>query len=109
MALVMNLFYTGKDGSAQAFVREMEASGLAESIRREPGNVMYRYYQPLDDPDTVLLIDGWADQAALDAHHATPMMAQLSALRDKYDLHMRSERYVTDDAAPETDAAFLRP
>lgn len=109
MAIVMNLYYTGKNGSARAFAREMEESGVAAAIREEPGNLKYDYFQPLDDPETVLLIDAWADQAALDAHHATPMMGQLAALRDKYDLHMRAERYLSDEeGAPDRDAAFLR-
>ena len=42
----------------------------------------------------MLLIDRWRDQAALDAHHKTPMMAQIAVLRKKYNLKMRVERYV---------------
>ena len=42
----------------------------------------------------MLLIDRWRDQAALDIHHKTPMMAQIAALRKKYNLKMRVERYV---------------
>lgn len=67
------------------------------AIRVEKGNEKYQYFQPLDDPETILLIDSWRDQAALDSHHASPMMAQLAALREKYDLHMRVERYKSDD------------
>ena len=35
------------------------------------------------------------------------MMARIAALREKYGLHMRAERYVSADA-PERDAQFLR-
>ena len=57
--------------------------------------------------ETVLLIDQWKDQKALDAHHASPMMKQLAQLRDKYDLHMRVERMETiDDLA--SDHVFIR-
>ena len=42
----------------------------------------------------VHLIDSWRDQAAIDAHHASPMMATITALREKYDLHMTVERFV---------------
>lgn len=109
MAITMNLYYTGTDGSALAFAREMESSGTANAIRAREGNLAYRYFQPLDDPETVLLIDSWRDQKALDEHHASPMMATIAELRDKYDLHMRAERYVSDDAGlPDRDAAFLR-
>ncbi len=96
----------GSNGSARAFVAEMEASGIAAEIRKEPGNLRYQYFQPLDDPETVLLIDSWADQAAIDAHHASPMMARLAALREKYDLHMTAERFVSEDLG--SDDRFIR-
>ena len=84
----------------------MEASGVADSIRKEPGNLRYQYFSPLDDPETILLIDSWTDQATIDAHHASPMMAKLSALREKYDLHMTAERFVSDSIG--TDEQYLR-
>ena len=43
MAITVNLRYTGKDGSAKKFTEEMEASGTAQAIRREPGNLRYEY------------------------------------------------------------------
>ena len=104
--ITVNLYYTGRDGSARRFAEEMERSGIAAAIRAEQGNLCYRYFQPLDDPETVLLIDSWVDQAAIDAHHASPMMAQLAALREKYDLHMDVQRF-TDDEYPD-DERFIR-
>ena len=107
MAITVNLYYTGKDGAARRFAEEMTSSGTAGAIRAETGNLRYEYFFPMDDPETVLLIDSWADQAALDAHHASPMMGAIAALREKYDLHMRVERYVSDEA-PDRDDAFIR-
>ena len=104
--ITVNLYYKGSNGSARAFAEEMEASGIAANIRREPGNLRYQYFQPLDDPETVLLIDSWTDQAAIDAHHASPMMTQLAALREKYDLHMAVERFVSEDIGK--DERFIR-
>lgn len=108
MAITVNIYYTGENGSARAFAEEMLASGTVADIRAEEGCLRYEYFQPLDDPETVLLIDSWKDQAALDAHHASPLMDAIAKLRDKYDLHMRVERYVSDDATPAADAAFIR-
>lgn len=96
MSLVVNLYYTGKNGSARKFAEEMVASGLVEQIRAEEGNERYEYFFPMEDPETVLLIDKWRDQAALDFHHKTPMMAQIAALREKYHLRLRVERYVSE-------------
>lgn len=57
-----------------------------------------KYWQSLEDPETVLLIDAWENQEAIDAHHASEMMQTLASLRDKYDLHMTAERYISDEA-----------
>lgn len=37
------------------------------------------------------------------------MMEKITKLREKYDLHMKVERYVSDeDGIPETDKAFIQ-
>ena len=107
MSITINIYYTGRDGAARAFADEMVAAGVVADIRAEEGNLRYEYFCPLDDPETVLLIDSWRDQAALDVHHASPMMSRIAELRDKHDLHMHVERFVSDDAAPE-DSQFVR-
>ncbi len=106
--ITVNLYYTGKDGAARAFAREMEESGTAGAIRAEDGNLRYAYFLPMDDPETVLLIDQWRDQAAIDAHHASPMMGKIAALREKYDLHMKAERFLSDNSLPEKDLKFIK-
>ncbi len=109
MSIVMHLYYTGTGGSARRFAEEMTAGGTVQAIRAEDGNEQYAYFFPMEDAETVLLIDAWRDQKALDAHHASPMMAQIARLRDAYDLHMRAERCQTaEQPAPAGDAAFLR-
>lgn len=109
MSITVNLRYKGKNGSALAFAKEMTESGTVAAIRAEAGNLRYAYYQDLEDPETILLIDQWENQEAIDIHHASPMMKTLAALRDKYDLHMSAERYISDEEGmSETDKAFLR-
>lgn len=87
-------------------MEEMEKSGTAAAIRAEKGNLRYDYFFPANDPETVLLIDSWENQEAIDVHHASPMMETLAELREKYDLHMTVERYVSDDS--EVDSEFIR-
>jgi len=107
--ITVNLYYTGTNGSARAFAEEMVQSGTVAAIRAEDGNVRYEYFFPMDDPETVLLIDQWRDQTAIDPHHASHMMAQIAALREKYDLHMKVERFVSDDSGlPEQDMKFIK-
>ena len=106
MNITMNLYYTGKDGNALKFVKEMEESGTAAAIRAEKGNLRYEYFVSVDDPETVLLIDSWTDQEALDVHHASAMLNTIARLREKYDLHMKAERYSKSEQ--EEDPSFLR-
>lgn len=109
MAITVNIYYSGKNGNAKLFAKEMTSGGVVGDIRREAGNLRYEYFFPMEDEETVLLIDSWADQASLDAHHASPMMGQITKLREKYDLHMRVERYVSGSGdVPPQDQAFVR-
>ena len=108
MSLTINIYYTGENGNARKFAEEMEQSGTAAAIRAEKGNLKYEYFYPLNDKETVLLIDSWENQEAIDAHHQTPMMDKITELRNKYDLHMRVERYVSNEDIPNKDKAFIR-
>ncbi len=106
--ITVNIYYTGKNGAARAFAEEMTRSGVVSAIRAEEGNLRYEYFFPMEDPETVLLIDRWRDQEAIDAHHASPMMGQIAALREQYDLHMKVERFLSDDTLPERDLKYIK-
>lgn len=109
MAISVNLYYKGEKGNARKFAQEMIESGTVAAIRAEEGNIRYEYFIPIDAPETVLLIDAWRDQAAIDVHHASPMMRKISELREKYDLHMEAERFVSDvDGLPNEDMKYIR-
>ena len=109
MSVTVNIYYTGEQGSARRFAEEMTESGTVAEIRAEEGNLRYAYFFPMEDPETVLLIDQWTDQAAIDRHHSSPMMGKIAALREKYGLHMRVERYRDDEAGfSAQDQAFIR-
>ncbi len=94
MSFTINIYYTGENGSARKFAEEMVEKGVVDRVRAEKGNQKYEYFFPMDDPETVLLIDRWESQEALDIHHKSPMMKEIAELRDKYHLHMRVEQYV---------------
>ena len=108
MSISVNLFYKGKNGAAKKFAEEMISSGTVEAIRKEPGNIGYDYFISMEDEETLLLIDKWENQEAIDRHHASPMMAKITELREKYDLHMTVERYVAQEDLPDKDKKFIR-
>ena len=95
MSITVNIYYTGQNGSARRFAEEMTESGIVDAIRGEEGNLRYEYFYPMNNTETVLLIDTWRDQAALDKHHASPMMSEIAALRETHDLHMKVERFIS--------------
>ena len=107
MAITVNIYYTGKNGNARKFVEEMIASGTVDEIRIEDGNIRYEYFVPVYNDDTVLLIDSWENQKALDNHHSTSMMEKIIELREKYDLHMKVERYISEEL-PSSDTHYVR-
>lgn len=107
MSITVNIYYTGENGNARKFADEMENTGVAGRIRNEEGNLRYEYFYPKNDEETVLLIDSWKDQTAIDRHHESPMMQEIMTLREKYDLHMKVERYTSLDM-PDGDSRFVR-
>lgn len=109
MSITINIYYSGENGAARKFAEEMENSKTAAAIREEKGNLRYDYFFPMAEPETVLLIDSWESQEAIDLHHASPMMEKITELRLKYDLHMKVERYLSDEGgAPESDSRFIK-
>ena len=96
MSIIVNLYYTGQNGNARKFAEEMTARGIVDAVRAEEGNERYEYFFPMEDAETVLLIDRWKNQEALDIHHKSEMMKQIAELRDKYKLRLRVERYVDE-------------
>ena len=108
--ITINIRYTGENGGARAYVKEMEESGIAARIRSVEGCLRYEYFFPADDPEGLLLIDEWADQEALNRYHSSPMMQEASALREKYGLAGRKvTMYKPIVPAPREDARKMPP
>lgn len=93
MSITVNILYTGTNGNAKKFAEEMVSKAIVDTIRSEVGNEKYDYYFPMNDPESVLLIDRWKNQKAIDFHHKSEMMKQIAELRKKYQLKMKVERF----------------
>ena len=96
MSITRIVYYTGDNGSARRFVRDMEESGAASLIRREDGNERYEYFYSASDRETVMLVDQWRDQDAINVHENSLMKKDVLALRKEYGLSMRIERYYSE-------------
>ena len=106
MSVTIHIFYSGKNGNAMKFMNEMISSGIVDEIKKEEGNLRYEYFFPIDDNETVLLIDCWKNQEALDIHHKLPLMKEIMDLREKYDLHMVVEKY--ESISDDKDEKYIR-
>ncbi len=93
MSLTINIYYTGQNGNAKKFAEEMISSGIVNKVRLEEGNERYEYFFPMEDKETVMLIDRWKNQEALDLHHKSEMMKEIAELRNKYELKMKVEKF----------------
>lgn len=108
MSITVNIYYSGEGDSARKFAEEMISSGTVDAIRKEDGNLRYEYFFPMNDENTVLLIDSWKDQESIDVHHQSEMMNVIFQLREKYDLHMKVERYYSDTQIPQQDEKYIK-
>ncbi|MGB3771631.1 MAG: putative quinol monooxygenase [Rhodococcus sp. (in: high G+C Gram-positive bacteria)] len=62
----------------EGFDEVLEAMrGLAEKTREEDGCIEYHVFTSNAAPDTIVTTELWRDQAALDAHMASPHMADI--------------------------------
>ena len=104
--LTVLIRYKGKGDAAKRFVEEMISSGIVSDIRNEDGNLRYEYFFPQEEDGSVLLVDSWANQEALDRHHELPLMGKIKELREKYDLHMEVEKY--ESLYDEKDEKYIR-
>ena len=48
MAITINIYYAGTNGSARKFAEEMVTNGIVDEIRAEEGNLKYEYYLPMN-------------------------------------------------------------
>ena len=49
MSITINIYYSGKNGAARSFAKEMTSSGVVAAIRAERGNLQYEYFYSMDD------------------------------------------------------------
>lgn len=50
---------------------------FVEPAHLEEGCLYYDLYQKIDDPNTVYIIDGWANQEAVNSHANNPHVAKV--------------------------------
>ena len=84
------------DAATQKAIVEM-----VRASRAEDGCLDYAFARDLADPDTLVLFERWRDRAALEAHGASPHMAEFQKVMAANPPTSREIRlYETDDGQP---------
>ena len=93
MNVVINVHYRGSGGSARRFVEDMVSEGGLEAVRADGGCIGYEYFVSSEDPDSIVLIEHWRDEAALEAHASSKNMKRIGSLKDRHGLSATVEKF----------------
>jgi len=66
VSMILYAEFTAKPGSESQV--ETLISGLADQVRREPGNTEFTVYQERDNPRKFFVFEQYLDEASFDAH-----------------------------------------
>ena len=66
MPMILYAEFTAKPGSESQV--ETLISGLAEKVRREPGNTEFTVYRERDNPRKFFVFEQYLDEASFEAH-----------------------------------------
>lgn len=86
--------YKTLPGKAEAFFKAITENGIAAGVRQEPGNKGYSFYLPLEEKDTLVLIEKWDNEAAADEHGGTENVKKMAAIKPNYVLETVAIRYI---------------
>lgn len=82
--VVVGAKITCKAGKRDEFIRL--AQPCIAATRKEAGCIFYTLYASTDNAVDLLYYELWESRAALDAHIASPHMAEFAAIKEKHDL-----------------------
>lgn len=90
--LNMVVYYHCKRGLRGEFINALERENLAKLCRAEHGCVQYEYFIPLEDADTLLLLEKWETEDAQSVHVTMPHFKVLSGLKEQFVERVEIER-----------------
>ncbi len=77
MAFILNVTYTMKPGLRAEFLREVSEHGIQKAVLAEEGCLQYQYFEAVDEPDKLLLVERWTERKAQEVHMTQPHMVPL--------------------------------
>lgn len=76
--------YTLFEGKRESFYRTINDAEIPQASRAEKGCHAYAYFFAAENPDELLLIEKWQDQASLDAHKLSEHFLKLQGLKQDF-------------------------
>ena len=74
---------------------------MIETSRTEEGCLGYSYGLDVLDPNTLLIVEKWVDEAALAYHFSTPHMAEFQAALQGLEVEITElAKFQSDDGSP---------
>ncbi len=71
---------------------------MMTETRKEEGCLLYVYSREIENPDTMRITERWVDQAAVEAHNASPHMAEFNkAIGDAKILGVHVQAYPAEE------------
>ena len=78
MAFILNVTYTMKPGLRAEFLREVSEHGI-----QKEGCLQYQYFEAVDEPDKLLLVERWTERKAQEVHMTQPHMVPLKEIKER--------------------------
>ena len=91
--LGINVTYTMKPGARAGFLAGLAACGVRKEVLQEEGCLQYDYFLPVEEEDTVLLMEKWTSREAQKVHLTQPHMAKVAALKEQFVTDTKLELY----------------
>ena len=82
MAFILNVTYTMKPGLRAEFLREVSEHGIQKAVLAEEGCLQYQYFEAVDEPDKLLLVERWTERKAQEVHMTQPHMVPLKEIKE---------------------------
>ena len=94
--IIVEVNYQFESGRREAFCQAVIQEGILTATREEKGNLRYELFYPAQTPDSLLLLERWEDEAALERHFATPHFQRMIALEKELSQDAQFQRFAVD-------------
>ncbi len=94
---VLNVIYQTAAGQGTAFYQALKAEEIDTATQKENGSICYEFFQSLENPDKILLLEIWSDEKSRFGHKKTQHFKRLTELYDAFSVKFDVKAYHVED------------